>query len=1257
MGFFTSTEIAKKANKKVDINNLEPDCLKCTLYKQCKTPKMKVSGEGRKKILVISDSPNYEEDDYGIQLVGDEGKLLKKNFKKIKLSLNKDCWKINAVNCRTPNAKKPSHKEIKCCFPYVQKAILELRPKLILLLGDIAITSVFGEEFSNRKIDRWRAYEIPDEKFKCFVMSLYHPSYLLKRDKDANLKSVFKRDVKRISHCLKRTYEKQTDYESYVTILKDFNAVKSVLKRIIKRKSKIAFDYETTGLKPYRDGHKISTIGIAVSAKKAFAFPFNYKSYWTKEEFSQIYKLWKTIILDKKIKKIIHNSKFEDAWSAIRAGGRIKNIHWDTMMSQHILDNRRASIGLKFQTFVRYGVRPYDNVIKPFLKSKNGEFNTIEKAPFKELLIYNGLDCIFCWMLYKDQTSYLPRMKNMFKAYKFFMRGLSTMGTIQFGGINVDMKYYKETNKKLKKDIRNLQHNLITGREGTKFKEKFGRDIKITSNQDLGKLFYEILGKNPIYTDAGNYKTDKPTLEKLNLPFIDKLLKMKRLEKAKGTYLAQFAREAYKGVMHPFFDLHIPVSYRGSSSMPNFQNVPKRDAEIAKLIRKGMVPSTNSAIIEADFSGAEVITSVCYHKDKNFYNYLVDPSTDMHRDNATDLLLLPHETLERTDYTKEQKKKVKMIRFFAKNMWTFAQFYGDWFGSCGKSFWENVVDAGLELPSGMTCKQWLEDKGIYELGEIDRDGPTPGSFLEHCKNVEDKMWNERFSGYTQWKSDIVDFYQEYGYIETYFGFRFQGYMDKKQCTNFPIQGCLQGHSKILTSKGWKRIDSLINKKVKVWTGFEWKPAIGVDRGKAKLATVHLESGLKLDCDIRHEFKNENNEWVKFKDLKVGHYVALPKIMNRITNSKIKMDWFFILGFAIGDGWFGSKMITENNTRYVLQISGGKTKYNELDEMCSFLQSYHAKGFTKARVRQTKKNMRVLHVEGRKMAEKLISFGYECNKTAHTKHIPISIWDGTKQQQQQFMNGLWLSDGSRKRKSLHMCNFNLLQEVQVLLYGLGYDSFIRKTKNGWKLTPQNVLHKTFTSRLFPRKTFDMLRKEKTIAYDKNDNSTITDRRNIASNKDVSQTVAERILNKLNPNCELYRYDRVTKIDLVEKEENTYTMTVNDKLHQFVADGIICKNTSFHLLVYTLSQVEKFIKKHKLRSKMVGQIHDSIILDARKDEISFLVNGINTIVQGLQDKFDWLMVPMEIEVELSKLKEDGGSFAEMNEYSIAEINKMY
>ena len=62
MGFFTSSELSKKAEKKVDVNQLEAECDKCGLYKTCDSPRMKVSGEGRKKILVISEAPGPEED-------------------------------------------------------------------------------------------------------------------------------------------------------------------------------------------------------------------------------------------------------------------------------------------------------------------------------------------------------------------------------------------------------------------------------------------------------------------------------------------------------------------------------------------------------------------------------------------------------------------------------------------------------------------------------------------------------------------------------------------------------------------------------------------------------------------------------------------------------------------------------------------------------------------------------------------------------------------------------------------------------------------------------------------------------------------------------------------------------------------------------------------------------------------------------------------------------------------------------------------
>jgi hypothetical protein len=156
---------------------------------------------------------------------------------------------------------------------------------------------------------------------------------------------------------------------------------------------------------------------------------------------------------------------------------------------------------------------------------------------------------------------------------------------------------------------------------------------------------------------------------------------------------------------------------------------------------------------------------------------------------ASDLWMLPPDMLVNPSYDDDQKKKAKMIRFFAKNCWTFAQFYGDWFKSCGETLWETCITSeNLELPNGVLLRDHIKNKGIYELGEMTEYGPTEGSFLEHCAHVEDKMWNERFPEYTQWKKDIVTFYQKYGYIETFFGFRFVGYMNSKQCCNFPIQG-------------------------------------------------------------------------------------------------------------------------------------------------------------------------------------------------------------------------------------------------------------------------------------------------------------------------------------------------------------------------------------------------------------------------------------------------------------------------------------
>lgn len=767
MQFFTPQELQTVAKKIIDKKELMPECNKCKLNKGCKHPKIDISGKGGKKILVIADTPSAYEDIYGTALSGIGGSFLKREMKKHGYSLTKDCWSTYAVPCWTEKDIKRDH--VKKCRPRIESIIAKLKPRHIILIGEFANLSILGSHFKYTNTTRWRGLSFQDVETKAVIHCLLNP-YLMEEDrekqKDRSYKAVFNRDVKNLCKKLKNSPRKIENYEKRVKILSKHSDVIHALENILKTANKIAFDYEATGLKPYVKGQKIVSISIAISAKEAIVFPYDHTDIWTREELLAIRKLWLAILEKKSILKIAHNSKFEDNWSAVCVGTRPKGWYWDTQNSAHIIDNRAKFTKLKFQTFIWYGIRPYDKSVAKYLDSKGKEFNTVEEAPLKDLLIYNGLDSLFTFMLYEDHKKFLSNKKGLIKAMSFFDKGNVTMGEIQLNGIPTDEKYLKKQNKELKKKVKDIKKYLIEGKEAQKFKKKIGRTLNYNSNKDLGVLVYDVLGKPAIYTNAKtkNYKTDAPTLEKLNLPFIKKLIEMKKLEKARGTYLAQFIRAVCNGVMHPFFDLNVPVTYRSSSSNPNFQNIPKRFALVAKIIRQAVRPSPGCCIGELDFSGAEVITSVCYHKDPTFYDYLTDKTSDMHRDNACDLWLLKPEQVS------------KMIRFFAKNMWTFAQFYGDWYGSCAPNLWETCLE--LELADGQILQDHIFEKGITTLED----------FLEHCKEVERKLWNERFPVYTQWKNDIVEFYLEHGYIETYLGFRFQGLMSRNQCCNYPIQG-------------------------------------------------------------------------------------------------------------------------------------------------------------------------------------------------------------------------------------------------------------------------------------------------------------------------------------------------------------------------------------------------------------------------------------------------------------------------------------
>jgi len=782
--FLTKLEIHKEARVEIDIDLLQSKCGTCKLHRNCKSPKMEYSGEGAKKILVIGDTPSDADDQNSIQFSGASGSYLKDLLLKGGISLNRDCWKVNAVRCN--NSLEELNNTAKLCSGYILKLLYTLKPTHVLILGSAGIVSLFGDDFNNREVQRWRGVSFPDDKFKTRTFITYHPSEIKKNSKDRLLAAVFERDIVKFCSTIKyASYIEHYEYEKHVKHLLLFTDVKRELERILRDKPEYLYhDYETSGLKPYSSGHFVASISFAYSENQAFVFPLDYNQYWKPEDLRQIKELWCRILSDKDIGKIAHNIKFEDSWSTVTLKQETSGWIWDTQMAAHILDNRKQWSGLKFQVFIELGVRPYDKFIDPFIHSDT-EFNTVHKSPLKELLMYCGLDSLFGFKLFNKQKTAFSGRKGLLFANDFFMKGTLCMSRIQQNGIITDEEYYRKQKLKLTYYIKKIRRKLTTGREAQKFFERFQRHINLASGPDLGKLFYEVLGRTPIYTGnvnakgEQNYKTDAKTLSKLNLPYVDKLIEMRKLIKARDTYFAQFAREVHDGVMHPFFDLGIPVSYRSSSSKPNWQNLPKRNEKIKKAVRSGIKPRKRRVLSEIDFSGAEVITSSSYHKDPTFIAYLKDKSTDMHRDQALDIWQLDRSELENPNFTREEKARASKIRFYAKNNWTFAQFYGDWYDSCARMLWENCIEnEKLKLPSGKLLYDHCKSVGVYTVEDL----------IEHCKKVEDKLWNERFPVYTRWKKNIVKFYEKHGFIETYLGFRFIGYMDRKQCANYPIQG-------------------------------------------------------------------------------------------------------------------------------------------------------------------------------------------------------------------------------------------------------------------------------------------------------------------------------------------------------------------------------------------------------------------------------------------------------------------------------------
>lgn len=377
------------------------------------------------------------------------------------------------------------------------------------------------------------------------------------------------------------------------------------------------------------------------------------------------------------------------------------------------------------------------------------------------------------------------------EAYQLLHDGAIALAEVERDGIRVDTDYLERASTRIKIRAKHLRHEILQSEVAGIWRKTFGQRTNLGSGEQLGHVLFDKMGFDcPNSTPGGKPKTDEETLGTVDHPFVKDYLQIKKLEKCLNTYLKGITREVVDGFVHGFFNLHIPRTYRSSADSPNLQNMPIRDPEYSRMIRRAFIPRQGRRLVELDYSGIEVAISACYHKDPTMMKYLEDPSKDMHRDAAMECFGL---SLKEMTATKKlghrDKSRIKDIRYVGKNRFVFPQFYGDWYIDCARNLWDAIRTMDLRVRDGRSLYDHLRQLGIQELGDLDpQSKPRQGTMEKHVRGVEKDWWGKRFPVYAQWKQDWVKKYHRQGWLQMLTGFICQGAMSRNEIINYPVQG-------------------------------------------------------------------------------------------------------------------------------------------------------------------------------------------------------------------------------------------------------------------------------------------------------------------------------------------------------------------------------------------------------------------------------------------------------------------------------------
>ena len=182
-------------------------CQKCSLFKT-RTNVVFSDGVPNNKLMLIGEAPGFYEDKQGKPFVGKAGQLLDKIFASVGFNREEHVYICNTLKCRPPDNRNPLPEEKEACWEYLKAQIDIIKPRIILLCGNVAVQSILPNKGGITKI-RGKWFDGGNEVYGAKLMPIFHPSYLLRNDsrEKGSPKWLMWQDIKEI----KRVYDLLSD--------------------------------------------------------------------------------------------------------------------------------------------------------------------------------------------------------------------------------------------------------------------------------------------------------------------------------------------------------------------------------------------------------------------------------------------------------------------------------------------------------------------------------------------------------------------------------------------------------------------------------------------------------------------------------------------------------------------------------------------------------------------------------------------------------------------------------------------------------------------------------------------------------------------------------------------------------------------------------------------------------------------------------------------------------------------------------------